>query len=271
MTRALAALVAHSVRRSLALLGATVVLLAAFQALAVLMAASFQASDSFERLAAMAPDFIRQAFGASFLAVLSFNGLVLLGFFHFAVIAFLLGLAIALATEPASEVEHRFNDLLLARPLPRWVPIARSALLLALVAVATCGAMCAGTWLGLAVFAPGAAPWPRPRLILSLGGMLAALMMCWGGIALAVGSGARRRGVAGAVAGLLAFALFLLDLVARVWVPARPLARLSPFHYFDPLRLVGGQPLAWTHPVFLLSVAAAGFAVALAVYGSRDL
>ena len=183
----------------------------------------------------MVPDFLRQALGGSFLALLSFNGIALLGFFHFAIIAFLVGLAVAVATEPASEVEHRFNDLLLARPLPRWVPIARSAVLVAAVAVAMGGAMCAGTWTGLALFAPAGLQWPAPRLILSLGGLMATLMACCGGLALAIGSAARRRGVAGAVAGLVVFALFLLDVVARVWEPARALGRLSPFHYFEPL------------------------------------
>jgi len=269
--RALAALVGHSARRSRALLGATAALLVAFQALAALMAASFEQSGSFAQMAAMVPDFLRQAFGASFLALLTFSGIVLLGFFHFAIVAFLVGLAIAVATEPASEVEHRFNDLLLARPLPRWVPIVRSAILLAGVALATCGAMCAGTWAGLALFAPEGIAWPSPSLILSLGGLMAALMVCCGGVALAIGSAARRRGVAGASAGLLVFALFLLDVVARVWEPARLLARLSPFHYFDPIRLAIGQPIAWWHPAVLLSAGAAGTIVALVVYRRRDL
>jgi hypothetical protein len=264
-------LLAHSARRNRALLGAAMALLVAFQALAGLMAASFQESDYFEDLAALVPDFLRQTFGASFFALISFHGIVLLGFFHFAVIAFLVGLAVTVATEPASEVEHRFNDLLLARPLPRSIPIARSALLLVLTALATSGAMCAGTWIGLVLFAPEGVSWPGARLILTLGGVTAALMICFGGLALAFASGARRRGGAGAVAGLLAFASFLLNLVAGVWEPARPLERLSPFHYFQPMNLVGGQPLDWTQPAVLLGIGAAGVAVALLVYGKRDL
>lgn len=271
MTAALVALVTHSARRSRALLGVTASLLVGFQALASLMAASFEASDSFVQIAAMVPDFLRQALGASFLALLSFNGIVLIGFFHFAIVAFLVGLSVALATEPASEVEHRFNDLLLARPLPRWMPIVRSAVLAVVAAVAMSGAMCAGTWVGLALSAPAGLAWPAPRLILSLGGLMAALMIGCGGIALAIGSAARRRGVAGAAAGLLIFALFLLDVVARVWTPARGLGRLSPFHYFEPIRLVGGQPLDWSHVAVLLGVGAAGAAAALVIYSRRDL
>lgn len=268
---ALAALVRHSARRGRALLLVTAALLVGFQALASRMAASFEASDSFGPIAAMLPDFLRQALGASFLALLSFSGIALLGFFHFAVIAFLVGLSVAIGTEPASEVEHRFTDLVLARPLPRWVPIARSAVLVAAVAAGMAAAMCAGTWVGLALSAPAGLVWPAPRLILSLGGLMAALMFACGGLAVAIGAAARRRGVAGAAAGLLIFALFLLDVVARVWEPARGLGRLSPFHYFEPIRLVGGQPLDWTHVAVLIGVGAAGVVAALVVYARRDL
>ncbi len=268
---ALASLVRHSARRSRALLLVTAALLVGFQALASLMAASFQESDSFVQIAAMMPDFLRQALGASFLALLTFSGIALLGFFHFAVIAFLVGLAVAIATEPASEVEQRFTDLLLARPLPRWVPIARSAGLVAAVAAGMAAAMCAGTWLGLALSAPAGLAWPAPSLILSLGGLMAALMFGCGGLALPIGAAARRRGVAGAAAGLLIFALFLLDVVARVWKPAHGLGRLSPFHYFEPIRVVGGQPLDWTHVAVLVGVGAAGVVAALVIYSHRDL
>ncbi|RPJ79287.1 MAG: hypothetical protein EHM13_13585 [Acidobacteria bacterium] len=271
MTRGFLALLSHSARRIRWLLVATAGLLVGFQALTALMAASFQEQNTFERLATMAPDFVREALGASFLPMLSFSGIVLLGFFHFAVIAFLVGLAIAVATEPASEVEQRFNDVLLARPLPRRVPITRSAVLLVLVALCTCGAMCACTWGGLAMFAPEGARWPRPRLVLSLGGLLAALMVSWGGIALAVGSASRRRGVAGTLVGLVALALFLLDVVSGAWKPAASFGRLSPFHYFDPLKLVAGQPFSWTDLSVLLGVGAAGFLASLFIYTRRDL
>ena len=271
MTRALAALVAHSLRRSRWLLAATCLLLAAFQALTSLMASTFYEMKYFDRLAALVPDFVRQVFGPSFLPMLSFTGIVVLGYFHFAVIAFLVGLAIAVATEPAADVEHRFTDLLLARPVPRALAILRSALVLVLVVAMCIGAMAAGTRAGLALFAPTGAPWPRPALILALSANLAALVICWGGVALARASVARRRAVAAALAGLAAFGLFLLDLVGRVREPLRGLSRLSPVHYFDPRRVFAGQPVDWTDSSTLLAVAAVGLTVALVAYQRRDL
>jgi ABC-2 type transport system permease protein len=253
------------------LLTATFALLAAFQCLTSFMAATFQEMKYFDRLAALVPDFIRQVLGSSFLPVLSFTGIVVLGYFHIAVLTFLVGLAIAMATEPASDVEHRFTDLLLARPVPRWLPIVRSAVLVVLVAVAATASMAAGTWVGLSLFAPPGAPWPRPRLILALSLGLAALVTCWGGIALAVGAAARRRVVAGAATGLAALAFFLLDVVARVREPVRGVARLSPFHYFSPIRTLIGQAVPWADVSALLAFGAGGLIVALLIYSRRDL
>ena len=90
-------------------------------------------------------------------------------------------------------------------------------------------------------------------------------------MALAFGAGAKRRGVAGAGAGLTALVLFLLDIVARVWQPGRPLGRLSPFHYFNPIELVSGRPVTWSHLAVLAAVGAGGMAVAYIVYSKRDL
>lgn len=270
MTRTLAALVGHSLRRNRWLLAVAFTLLAAFQALTSIIASTFQETHAFDRLAAMVPDFIRQVFGASFLPMLSFNGIVVLGYFHFAVIAVLIGLAIAVATEPAGDVEFRFTDLLLARPVPRWLAIFRSALLVAVVAVGSTAAMALGTWAGLALFAPAGVRWPTPRPIVSLSVNLAALVACWGGIALAFAAAVRRRAVAGAITGLAGFAFFLLDLVARVREPLHGLARLSPFHYFNPLRPIAGQPVQWSDAWTLLGTATLGLAVALLIYDRRD-
>jgi ABC-2 type transport system permease protein len=271
MIPTLAALVAHSLRRSRWLLAATFTLLALFQGLTSFMAATFQEMGYFERLAALVPDFIRQIFGSSFLPMLSFTGIVLLGYFHFAIIVFLVGLSIAMATEPASDVEHRFTDLLLARPVPRWLSILRSAVVVAVVAAGVTLSMAAGTWGGLALFAPPGARWPRPGVVLSLSLSLASLLACWGGIALAAGAAARRRAVAGGGTGVAAFALFLLDLVARVRDPVGGGARLSPFHYFSPLLAITGARVPWADISALLAFGAAGLAVALVVYTRRDL
>ena len=105
----------------------------------------------------------------------------------------------------------------------------------------------------------------------SLTANLAALWLCWGGLTLAIGVRARRRGVAGSIAGLAAVATFLLDYVARVWAPARRIAWISPFHYYDPTALLLGQPLDVTHVWTLVGVGFAGIAIAYAIFSRRDV
>src|SRR5206468_4039433 len=76
-------------------------------------------NQAFATLSSIVPEFIRSVAGPSMLAFMSFGGIVALGYFHPIVLASLLGLAIAIATEPAAEIESRFDDLTLTRPVPR--------------------------------------------------------------------------------------------------------------------------------------------------------
>src|SRR6266481_2167562 len=79
---------------------------------------------------ALVLDFLRQMAGPSMLTFMSFVGVVAFGYFHPIVIAAHLGLAIAIATEPAAEIETRFADLTLARPLARHQVITRTIVVL---------------------------------------------------------------------------------------------------------------------------------------------
>lgn len=269
--RATLALASHSLRRTRVLILGTGLVFGGFQVLASLVASTFDESQIFSRLAALVPEYVRQALGSSFLTMMSFTGMALLGWVHFAVTASLVALSIAIATEPTSEVERGFTDLLMARPVARSLAITRSVTVLLLAATATNLLMIGGTWLGLALFAGAGSPWPPPRLLLSLAASLWMLMFCWGGVGLACGAGARRRAVAGAGAGFLALTLFLLDVVARVWKPGRALGRYSPFHYFNPLDLIAGRPLDVAHLGVLAAIGGSGILIAYVVYGRRDL
>ena len=264
-------LIRHSLRRMRGLLLGMGLVLAGFQVLASLMAATFQENQAFARLVAFIPSSVRETLGSSVPAIMSFSGLAAIGYLHFAVIGSLIGLSIAVATEPTSEVERGFSDLVMSRPLPRSVPVTRSVALLLIAATAVNAMLLAGTWAGLALFAGTGAAWPAPRTLLSLAASLWMLMLCWGGVALGVAAGARRRGIAGVTVGLSALALYLLDVVARVWKPARGLSRFSPFHYYNPLETLTGGSLRWPDLAVLGSVAVCGIVVGYLVYGRRDL
>jgi ABC-2 type transport system permease protein len=264
-------LIGHSLRRVRALVGVSAVVLAVFQVLTSLMAATFEESQAFARISALVPDFIRQLMGPSLLGILSFAGIVCLGYVHFAVVGWLIGVAVALATEPTAEIERGFADLILARPVQRGAVIGRSMVVVVSSSAAILAMMMAGTWIGLVFLAPPGVTWPRPRLILSLTANLGALMLCWGGLALAISAATRRRAAAVSTAGILALGCFLFDYVARVWNPAKVLAWISPFHYYNPLTLLMSQSFPLQHVLVLVSIGAAGSVVAWIVYSRRDV
>ncbi len=269
--RGAAALILRSLRRSAALVLTLGSILAAFQVVLALAGSALHSSGLFGQVAAILPPVVRTLIGPALASVLSYAGVAAIGYFHVAVTAAVVALAVALGTEPAAEIESGFADLILARPVRREVVVARSAVVVTFGVTVVVAMMAAGTWFGSAWIAPSQAARPSARLILSLAGNLWALAVCWGGLALAVASRSRRRSTAGAVTALAALALFLLDYLGRLWQPAARLARLSPFRYCSGLELVAGRPLAVAHLAVLLSVALAGFVVAVIVFARRDI
>ncbi len=241
--RAAILLLGHTLKRGRLMVLATGALLAAFQLALIAVGRSFQNNGGFDQLGALIPPFARDLMGPSMASFLSFAGQVCLGYFHPIPMGLLVGMTIALATAPASEVETGFMDLILSRPLARHWIVSRTIAAVILSTSFLLALMTAGTWIGLETLGPREAVWPSPKLISSLAANLGLLMLCWSGIALAIGAGARRRSVAGASAGLLAVAAFLLDYVGRLWNPAESIAWLSPFRYYSPFDLVMGGPL----------------------------
>jgi ABC-2 type transport system permease protein len=265
------ALLLHSFRRMRLLVLGAGAILAGFQILLCLAAKTVAEADAFGPLLALIPDYLRQLLGPAAVSLMSFKGLVGVGYFHFAVVAATVGLVIAIATEVSGEVETRFVDLLLSRPLARHWLITRSAVLLAGAALGLLLAMIAGTLLGLWWFAPAAAVQPSLVLVRSLALNLGALLFCWGGLALAVAAAARRRSVAGAIVGLLALSTYLFDYIAQTWKPTATLASLLPFHYYNALHLLSSSTLHVRDIGILLGFGLAGTAVAYLWFSRRDL
>jgi ABC-2 type transport system permease protein len=264
-------LLAHSFKRARTLVLVMGALLAIFQVFLIVVAKSLQKSNAFAQIGALIPPFMREMLGPSLTSFLSFDGLVCVGYFHLAVMGSLVALSIALSTAPTSEIETGFMDLILARPLARHWIITRSILVLGVCTLALLAMMMGGTWAGLQMLAPKDVAWPASGLILSLAINLGLLMLCWGGVAMAIGSASRRRSVAGALAGLLALATFLMDYVARAWPPAESVAWLSPFRYYSPFELLMGSPLPARNLIVLAGIASTGFALAYILFSKRDI
>jgi beta-exotoxin I transport system permease protein len=264
-------LLKYSLRRARTLVLATGLLLACFQWILIVVARSIERSNAFGELAALIPPFARELLGPSLLSTLSFQGIVCVGYFHLAVLAALVALSVGLATMPTSEIETGFMDLMLSRPLARHWMVTRSIVVVTLGAVVVLLMMTTATWAGLNALAPRDIVWPAPHLIRSLAVNLGLLMLCWGGVAMAIGSGSRRRGVAGALAGWIALAAFLLDYVGRAWQPAESVAWLSPFRYYNPFELLSGDPLPAKNLLVLAGVAVGGFVVSYVLFARRDI
>jgi putative exporter of polyketide antibiotics len=271
MTRGAVVLARHSFARIRGILLGLGLLLAGFQFLLVQVAAYFARENAFNQLSVLLPDFVRSMAGPSVLAFMSFGGIVSLGYFHPIIITTLTGLMISIATEPAGEVETRFVDLTLARPMTRHDAMARSVIVLTGAGGLMLLLMLTGTGVGLTCCTPPGADAPSPRLFLSLAASLAAVMAAWGGLTLAIASAAKRRAAAGTVAGVCALAAYLLDYLGRAWEPAQAVSRISPFRYFETMPLVMGEPLNLTNISILVGVGALGALIGFIRFARRDI
>jgi ABC-2 type transport system permease protein len=265
------ALAAHSLRRTRPIVIGMALVLGGFQFLLTQVASFLLRSGGFGLMPSLVPDFMRQMAGPSMLSFMSFAGVVAFGYFHPIVIAAHLGLAIAIATEPAAEVETRFADLTLARPMARHQIITRTVVVLIAAETALLLIMMTATWTGLACCTPADAPRPGLATIRSLAITLGAVTLCWGGLALATAAAVRRRATASGATAVAALATYLLDYLGRIWDPARFLSTFSPFHYFEPSSLVTGAPLNLRDVAVLLSIGAAGTALSYWIFSRRDL
>jgi len=259
-----------SLKRVWALLCATGFLLAAVQALRVFLAASLHNAGQFDQISALLPPFVRDLVGPSLASIMTFNGIVCGVYFDTGFIIALLAVAIALATLPASEIETGFADLILARPMRRHWLITRTIALVWFSILLMLLMIMAGTWAGLAIFAPPDVPWPSARQTATLALSLGMLVVSWSGVALALGA-AYRRSVASAATSLLAFAALLLDWAHRLWPPLECIAWLSPFNYFQPYELVAGDPLRPENLLVLWAIATTGYTLAYLIISQRDI
>lgn len=262
------ALIQRSLRRAAALLGALALLLVAFQIGLVAVAASIEGRGDFDALMQLVPAFAQQTFG---LALGSFAGMAVLGYFDPVPVMAVVQMAIYLGSEPAGDVEIGLVDLLLARPLPRYWIVTRSVVAMTLCILLLILTMAAATAVGLLMFAPAGAARPSAHLVGVMIAHLGATAWCFGGASLAASGWARRRGTAQAPVAITAVGLYLLDVLGESWSVARPFARFSPFHYFHGAAILGGT--ANTPRDLLVLAAAGGVAVAIGYwkFSGRDL
>jgi hypothetical protein len=262
------ALVLRSFGRVKILTASLAVVLICLQLAIIAAARSLNDGNVFERLSQIAPPFFMQIMGP---ALTGFSGLVMFAYIDPLIVMLVVVFAIYLATEPAGEVESNVVDLVLARPLPRYVVVSRSFFVMAIGTLIMTGSMQATTWGGLWWMAPPEAQWPVPRTVVSLSVHMTLVAWCFGCIALAASGWARRRGAVIGAIGVVAIAAYVVELLEPMWAPAREVAWVSPFHYYRAGRIIAGTAENARNLATLASAALAALLVAYWKYQRRDL
>jgi len=190
----------------------------------------------------------------------SLAGAVALGWVHPIGIGLFVVLPVGVGvTMIAGERQRGTLEVLLARPVSRRALFLTHLASLALFAAVAVGAAVVGTLAGATRYGVGADLDPADLAFLALNTWL--FLLALGAVALAVSASFDRLAVPVGVAigGLLLG--YLLEILGTMWPDAAWLQPYTPFHYLDPLRVLGGRPV----PGDLLVLAA--LAVAAAAFG----
>jgi ABC-type transport system involved in multi-copper enzyme maturation permease subunit len=241
-----------------------------FQVALVLQAASYDQQQMYETLGRMLPGFVQRWLGDTVVTLASFGGIVSFGYFH-PVVVLLVAIATAFAaSDPAADVEAGYVDLLLSRPVARHWLVTRSAILLVTFPLLLATLMMSATSATVALVAPPAARGPSAATIVTLAAHLVAVAWCFGAFSLALATVARRRGTAFATTAILAVGLYLINVLAASWAPARTADLLSPFHYYRGTEILAGLTEPMRDLLLLGSTAAAMVAVSYWLFERRD-
>ena len=262
-------LLARSLARHRALVFSMAALLSAFQILDVVIAYHLQEGGVYGQFASLVPAFIQEAMGG--VLVGSFAGAIALGFTHPLVMLSLSCVAIYVASEPAGEIEDGLVDLVVARPVPRSLIVTRSTVAYIVSTAAIVTTMLVTNRVAVGFISPATArALPVVRLAW-LAANLLAIVWSFGAAAMVMAAHVRQRMRAVGTVAIVAVFLYLLQFGAAAWAPLRPFARVSPFHYYEPMQILLGKIRPVTYLAGLTATTIALLAVAYDRYARRDL
>jgi len=194
-------------------------------------------------------------------------GFIAIGYGHPFVFVLLSAWAIRVSSGAlAGEIGRGTMDLLGSRPIPRWQHVVAGAIAVCIgVALIVFGAW-TGTSIGLTL-----RPLGMPSATLLRIAICAWLLFCtWGMVGLLVSATQREGGSAmGWLSGVIAVS-FVLEYLARLWQPMARFRPFSLFAYYQPQHIVRvGFDLSDISRLAI--VGAASFALAIVLFGRRDL
>ena len=230
----------------------------------------FRPTECYAQFATLVPAFIQEAMGG--VLVGTFAGAIALGFAHPLVMLSLSCGAIYLASEPAGEVEDGLVDLdrraarsTISDRYTVCVCVRASA---ALQSLPRCSRPAASSCDGCRQPPPWRCQRYGSRWVAA---NLLAIVWCFGAAVARGGLARRQRTRAAGTVALVAVSLYLLQFGAAAWTPLRPLARVSPFHYYEPMQTLLGRRQPVTYLLGLLTATMALLGVAYTLYSRRDL
>jgi ABC-2 type transport system permease protein len=217
----------------------------------------------------LVPEFVRNLLGDQRVSMFSETGFLAVGFAHPLCMLLGGGLALAMATRLAAEVESRTIDLLLSQPMTRSSLVLTHLFQGVLVALLASLSALAGHRLGVLLF-----PLPEPVALapfVLVSANLGLLVLAMHALGLFAAAAANRRAIAvGIAVGTLALMLFL-RLGAELWEGFALPARLSFFSYYVPATVVVDQALKWRDVLALVGFACMLDCAAWATFVQRDL
>lgn len=199
----------------------------------------------------------------------SLDGAVALGWVHPIGLGLQVLLPLAMGAQAvAGERQRGTLEVILARPVSRRTLLVTQLLAMAGVSLLTTAAAVGGTVAAAAVY--GVAGDLDAGHLALLAGNTVALLVAIGAIALAASASFDRLGAPLGIGIAVVFLGYLFDILGTLWPDADWLQPYSPFHYLQPLEILGGRGDirdTWV----LLALAALAAAYALWRFPRRDL
>lgn len=168
----------------------------------------------------------------------------------------------------ARDAERGTLDTLLARPIPRRTYARTRLLFFALVAVAFGFATFLGSVIAFGPVGGYDIPW---RGLIACTALLTLGALAFGAVGIAVAALRLSTGAGAAAIALLLAVMFVLNLAASANDRLEPLARLSFFHYWQPIPILFSGTLDAGAAALFGAVAVLGAIIAVVGFGRRDL
>jgi len=271
MARRWIALVAGGLRDRLALIALSALGIAVIQILfAIFVPTLGGMSVIAQYIQKILPSSVRAILGGESIDLSTSNGFLAIGALH--PLALVLGAAFAIGHPVRSfawQIQSGTIELILARPVRRWVYATAQIAVLAAGAAAIAAVGWFGSYLGsIIVVLPH--PFDAAGFV-RIAGLGCLLMLGVGGVASAIAAASSDAARAATIAAIFPVFSYLLHLAAQLWPPMSVLRWASFMQYYSPHRILAEGAVPPGSIAALGGLALAGSLAAVVIFVRRDL